>query len=135
MIPTKPAFGLVFSLLPILYVGGLLWYFVDFTGGSFAFASDIGLGQTKIGLAVIGLLLFIPLVWRMLKAIQGPTAGGSEPRKPGPSDDDDNGGFDADAVIAKYLVGRPLSTSPSASQSIQDQHTRAGGTVFGRRSQ
>jgi hypothetical protein len=90
----KSWFGLVGAVLPVAYCGGLLYYFLDFSG-SVGQAKAIGLGPTLLGLGIVGLLLCIPLLIRIVRLVA---------RSPGR--DDDTNGFDADAVIARYKANQ-----------------------------
>jgi hypothetical protein len=107
------AFKLILSLLPLVYIGGLLFYFTGFNGwneGSLA----TGLGPTVLGLGAIGLLLCIPLFYRLLKMLITPRGPGKEPAE--------EPAFDADAALARYLARKaaageampePLTDTPS----------------------
>ena len=91
------------ALLPVLYCGGLLYYFFD-VGGSIENVEAIGLGPTVLGLGAVGLLFCIPLALKILRLRRvlkspGPGGGGT----PGDHDGDD-GGAAADAVIARYMA-------------------------------
>jgi len=92
--------GVIGALIPVLYCGGLLYYFLD-VAGSVQEAEEIGLGPTVLGLSAVGLLFSIPLILKVLRLFR-------RLRPPGSNggDDDDNGGFDADAAIARYLARR-----------------------------
>ena len=96
----KSIFGVTGALLPVLYCGGLLYYFLDLSG-SVQQATDIGLGPTVLGLGVVGLLFSIPLILKVMRIFARPRPPGS-----GPSPGDDEDGFDADAAIARYMAQR-----------------------------
>ena len=98
----KSILGVAGALLPVLYCGGLVYYFVDFSG-SMREAQEIGLGPTVLGLGAIGLLLSIPLILKVLRLV----AKSTPPRRP-----DDDGGFDADAVIARYKSRQAEEPTP-----------------------
>jgi hypothetical protein len=51
---------------PILYCGGLLYYFLDFSG-SVQEAEMDGLGPTLLGLGVVGLLFCIPFIVKIVR--------------------------------------------------------------------
>ena len=86
----KTASGLIKALVPVLYFGGLLYYFFDVSGGSIENANMIGLGPTLLGLGIVGLIFCIPLAIRIARILNGPrTPGsGSGPSRPGLDDDD-----------------------------------------------
>lgn len=113
----KSAFGLIRAVLPVLYCGGLLYYFLDF--GSWQNIMDMGLGPTVLGLGLVGLLFCIPLVLKIVRIFARPRSPGSGPDKP-----DDENGFDADAAIARYLAQRSAETGPSPSPAPRAQQTR-----------
>lgn len=127
------AFKLILSLLPLVYIGGLLFYFTGFSGWSEG-PMATGLGPTVLGLGAIGLLFCIPLVVRLLKLVitpRGPaSAKGREPEEEASS-------FDADAALARYLArkaaaGEAMPEAPVASfpQAQDDAPPRP---VFGRK--
>ena len=98
--------GVLSALMPVVYCGGLLYYFLDLSG-SVQEAEEIGLGPTVLGLGAVGLLFSIPLILKILRLFRKPRppgVGGGRPM----GDDDDDGGFDADAVIARYLARRAV---------------------------
>jgi hypothetical protein len=98
----KSIFGVAKAVVPVLYCGYLLYYFVD-AGGSEQGIWDIGLGPTVIGLAAVGLLFSIPLILKLVRMFKGPRT-----PKPGGNtradDEDDDSGAAADAIIARYLA-------------------------------
>ena len=109
----KTAFGLTRALFPVVYFCGLLFYFLDVSGGSIHQAWEIGLGPTILGLGLVGLLFCIPLairIVRILNSARAPGSGGG----PGRSAGDDEDGFDADAVVARYLAQRPAEAVPAS---------------------
>jgi hypothetical protein len=133
----KSVFGVTRALLPVLYCGGLVFYFMRAGGGSFESANMIGLGPTIVGLAAVGFLLCIPLILRVGKLFNGPPAAGSGPH---PKDDDDDAGFDADAAIARYMASKRAEesvTGPPVSRPAPRPASNGGGparpTGFGRR--
>jgi hypothetical protein len=71
----KSAFGVISALLPVVYFGGLLYYFFD-QAGSLQQADDMGLSPTLLGLRVVGLLFCVPLIYRILKLFNGPRSPG-----------------------------------------------------------
>jgi hypothetical protein len=94
--------------MPVLYCGVLLYYFFDISG-SLHGAKEIGLSPTLLGLAVVGLLFCIPLVIKIRRIFAPPPSPGS-----GPDSHADEGGFDADAAIARYVAQRSAAGSPAA---------------------
>lgn len=121
------AFKLILSLLPLVYIGGLLFYFTGFSGWSDGALAE-GLGPTVLGLGAVGLLLCAPVIYRLLKfAItpRGPVAtkGSLElPEEPA---------FDADAALARYMARK------AAGQGVEllpeTPAAEAPRPVFGRR--
>jgi hypothetical protein len=109
----KTAFGLTRALFPVVYFCGLLFYFLDVSGGSIHQAWEIGLGPTILGLGFVGLLFCIPLALRIVRILNGPRAPGSGPGR-SMRNDDDNDGFDAEAVVARYLAQRPAEAVPTS---------------------
>lgn len=118
----RDVFGALGALLPILYCGGLYFYFRD-VAGSPENELNLGLRPTLWGLSVVGLLLCIPLLFKILKIFRRPPP----PRLDGrgrldTSAADDKSGSDADAVIARYLArhaateGQLVSNAPISSQ-------------------
>ena len=70
-------------------------------------AEEIGLGPTLLGLGAVGLLFCIPLIVKIVRLFAGPRSPGSGGRGgPDASTHDDEGGFDADAVVARYMARR-----------------------------
>jgi hypothetical protein len=111
----KSVFGVAGALVPILYCGGLIYYFLDVTG-SVEEAKMDGLGPTLLGLGTVGLFFCIPLIVKIVRIFAGPRSPGSGGRG-GPDAPDDDGGFDADAVVARYMARRSAEApagSPAA---------------------
>jgi hypothetical protein len=108
--------GVLGALLPIVYCGGLLFYFAGF-GKETKTLEAGGLGSTILGLGVVGLLFCIPLVFKIAKLFARSRAGG------GP--DAPSGGLDPDAMIARYMA-KQAATGASDSAAAP----RAG---FGRK--
>ena len=116
MLSVKSVVGVIGGLLAVLYFGGLLYYFVG-TAGSIETAQEIGLGPTLLGLGLIGLVFCIVLIARIVRIFfpRGASATGGR-GDPGASTKDDEGAFDADAVIARHMARRPAeaaSTTPT----------------------
>lgn len=122
----KAVFGVIGALMPVLYFGYLIYYFVD-VSGSLREAETNGLGPILIGLGIFAALLCIPLLIKIVRLFvtqRAPRSGG--PDDPGPSGHD--GGFDADAVVARYLAERRSEPAPA-----RDSSSAARRTGFGRR--
>lgn len=125
------AFKLILSLLPLVYIGGLLFYFTGFNGWSDGPIAS-GLGPTVLGLGAIGLLFCIPLVFRLLKLVikpRGPTSAKANEPAEEPA-------FDADAALARYLArkaasGEPMPEAPQAAAFPREEN--APRPVFGRK--
>src|ERR1700744_6200372 len=97
----SPGFWGIRAIVPVVFLGGLFFYFLHTGGGSFAGAEAIGLGPTLLGLGILTLLFSIPLIYGILRLILSrPRAPGSGTRDP----DDGESHFDADAMIARYLA-------------------------------
>ena len=113
----KSVFGVIGALVPILYCGGLLYYFLDLSG-SVQEAEQDGLGPTLLGLGIVGLLFCIPLIVKIVRIFAGPRSPGSGGRGgPDASTHDGEGGFDADAAVARYMARRSAEAaarSPAA---------------------
>jgi hypothetical protein len=114
----KSIVGVVGAVLAVLYCGRLLFYFYD-VSGSIEDAQKVGLGPTMMGLGAIGLLFVIILVVKVARMIRGPRSPGSGRRgSPNAPTQDDDGGFDADAAIARYVALRSTDAAaavPAAS--------------------
>ena len=126
------AFKLILSLLPLVYIGGLLFYFTSFGGWSDGVLAT-GLGPTVLGLAAIGLLLCIPLIFRLLKLAITPR--GPSGSKGGDLEEEAESSFEADAALARYLArkaaaGEPMPDPSHASVPHGDGQPRP---VFGRK--
>lgn len=126
------AFKLILSLLPLVYIGGLLFYFTG-QGGWSDGPLATGLGPTVLGLGAIGLLFCIPLVFRLLKLVINPrgpvSAKANEPVE--------EPAFDADAALARYLArkaaaGEAVPEAPAAAPSFPRDES-AVRPVFGRK--
>jgi hypothetical protein len=101
------------ALPPIIYCGGLLYFFLN-QSGSVEDAEAIGLGPTLLGLATVGLFFCAVFVGALLWKFGRPRSPGAGGRGgPGGSDDGD-GALDADAVIARYMAERAPQTDPES---------------------
>ncbi|MBU0825882.1 MAG: hypothetical protein KKA44_07120 [Alphaproteobacteria bacterium] len=100
--------GIMVGLIPILYIGWLLYYFVGVGGGTAEGVAGIGLGPTVIGLSIVGLLFALPLIIKLLRATTGvnrvPGASFDAKLKPGEVVVEPE--FDADAAFASYMRKR-----------------------------
>jgi len=109
----KIGLGVIGALFPIVYCGGLLYYFIHISG-SVQEAADIGLGPTLLGLAAVGLLFCVLLVVRIVWIFVGQRPHGSGGRGgPNASTHEGEGEFDADAVVARYMARRPAEATAS----------------------
>jgi hypothetical protein len=132
-------FGVASALMPVLYCGVLAYYFLDISG-SVQNVEDNGLGPTEIGLAAIGLVFCIPMILKVIRLF-------SRPRSPGPDGEngpdapppDDQGGFDADAAIARYMAQRAVeataapAAAPVTARPAPHNNAPAARPGFGRR--
>jgi len=113
----KSVFGVIGTLAAILYCGRLLYYFIDLTG-SVQEAQTQGLGSTLLGLAAVGLFFGILLIVKIVRMFARPHSPGSGGRGgQDASTHDGEGGFDADAVLARYMAKRSAEAalgSPAA---------------------
>lgn len=95
-----------FALIPAVYIGGLIWYFMGFGGGSAEGLVAIGLGPTVAGLTIVGIILTLPLLVKLLGFATGAN------RVPGArvmvigDTLPETEGFDADAALASYMSKR-----------------------------
>jgi hypothetical protein len=104
------SFGFIGMLLPLLYFGGLLYYFSGVGGGTLQGIIDIGLGPTMLGLGVLGLLFAIKPLYILFRFVIGLITGAGVTPRPASSasttDDASSDGFDAEDAIARYLRNR-----------------------------
>lgn len=109
----QSVFGVIGALLPVLYCGGLVYYFFN-VSGSMEDVETNGLGPTVIGLGAVGLLFCIPLILKLVRLFAGPRSPGSDGRGgPDASAPDDADGFDAEAAVARYMAQRPANAAPN----------------------
>jgi hypothetical protein len=106
----KSVFGVIRALVPVLYCGGLLYYFLH-VSGSVQEAEMEGLGPTLLGLGAVGLLFCIPLIVKIVRIFARPRSPGSGPDA---STRNDESGFDVDAAIARYKAWRSQEAAPNA---------------------
>jgi hypothetical protein len=93
------------ALIPVAYIGFLLWHFMGVGGNSAEGIVGIGLGPTVLGLSIIALLFLIGPLVKLIRVGTGAN------RVPGASVKLDDGlpateGFDADAALARYMTQR-----------------------------
>jgi hypothetical protein len=132
----KSGLGVAGAVIPVLYCGGLYYYFSNvetFTG-----VPVLGdeLGATKLGLAIVGLLFVIPLAWKIYRLANPPAKPGSgKGARAADPLEGERSDFDPDAAIARYLANRPEAAeqpqSPPASFGVARPAPRPGG--FGRK--
>ena len=119
----KSVFGVIGAVVPVLYCGGLLYYFLDLSG-SVQEAEQDGLGPTLLGLGIVGLLFCIPLIVKIVRIFAGPRSPGSGGRG-GPDASTHDGEFDADAAVARYMARRSAEAAPG-SPAAPPAHERGG---------
>ena len=109
----KPVLGVIGALLPVLYCGYLLYFFLD--GTTVQEAKEIGLGPTLLGLGIVGLLFTIAVIVKVAlifsRSRPPESDGRGGPKAPA---QDDEGTFDADAVLARYMARRSTEAGPDA---------------------
>lgn len=121
----KSVFGVFGALLPVVYCGSLLYYFLDLSG-SMDEAVTNGLGPTVVGLGAVGMLCCIPLLIKVVGMFNGARSG---PRQRTASANEAEGEFDADAVLAGYMAKQANTTAAPA----HDGSEPAARTTFGRK--
>lgn len=119
------AVKLILSLLPLAYIGWMLFHFTSFEGWSDGPLAG-GLGPTVLGLGAIGLIFCIPLVVKLLKMALAPSA--KVKVKPG-VELDEGPAFDADAALARYLERKSAGLGSAEIPNAED----APRPVFGRK--
>ena len=112
---------MIAALVPVVYCGGLVYYFLG-VGGSFDGVAAIGLGPTVVGLSAVGLLFCIPLFVKIVRIFSGgprflglSMRGGADA-----SAHERDGTFDADAVLARYMArtsAEAAAGAPAASNA------------------
>jgi len=121
----RSVLGVLRAVVPVVYCGGLVYFFYD-QAGSIEQVKAEGLGPTLLGLGVVGLLLCIPLMVSIVRLIAGRRPPGSDGRGgPGTPNGDDDSGFDADAVVARYMAQRSAEAvaGPSAAPPARSGQT------------
>jgi hypothetical protein len=115
--------------------GDAACYFLDLSG-SVEQAKMDGLGPTLLGLGAVGLLFCIPLIVKIVRIFAGPRSPGSGGRGgPDGSTHDSEGGFDADAALARYMAGRSEEAvaGPPVAPPTHDGRGLATRPSFGRK--
>ena len=133
----KSGFGVLLALVPVVYCGGLIYYFLH-GAGSIEDAKAIGLGPTLLGLTVVGLLFCIPVIVRIvwiIMAARSPGSGGRGGSSGSKHDGDNEGESDADAVVARYMARRPAEPTPNSAATTPAHQggAPAARPTFGRR--
>lgn len=100
--------GIIGGLIPLVWIGWLLYHFVGVGGGTAEGVAGIGLGPTVIGLSIIGLLFALPLIIKLLRAATGVNRvpGASFEAKLKPGEVVVEPAFDPDAAFASYMRKR-----------------------------
>lgn len=107
----KSSMSLIGMLLPLLYFGGLIYYFSGVGGGTLQGIIDIGLGPTMFGLSALGLLFAIKPVMLLIRFLAGLSGGATpapSPRRNSADTDESLGSsdFNADDALARYIAKR-----------------------------
>ena len=127
----RPVFGVIRAVVPVVYCGGLLYYFYN-QAGSIEQAKEMGLGPALLDLTVIGLLLCIPLIVKLVFIF----IAWRTPRRRGDANTPDGGhGFDADAAVARYMARQSAEAAPG-SRPAPPAHQSGGSAsrpTFGRK--
>jgi hypothetical protein len=105
----KSVVSIIGTVAAILYCGWLLSYFYD-VSGSLEEAQRDGLMPTLLGLGTVGLIFCVVLIVKIARMFAGPRSPGSGGR--GGAMVDGESGFDADAVVARYMARRAAEPSP-----------------------
>jgi hypothetical protein len=103
--------GVIGALIPLIYIGFMLYHFVGVGGGTAEGVAGIGLGPTVIGLSIVGLLFALPLIIKLLRVTTGVNRvpGASFDAKLKPGEVVVEPAFDADAAFANYMRNRDAS--------------------------
>ena len=102
----KSVFAVLGAAVPVVYCGGLAYFFLS-SAGSWDETMSIGLGPTVVGLGAVGLFFCIPLLVKFVGAFN------SRPSRPSASTSTQEAGedFDADAVVARYMASKKSAQS------------------------
>ena len=131
----RSGFGVIRAVVPIVYCGGLIYYFVDLSGSMEEAKAD-GLGPTVLGLGAVGVLFSIPLIMKIVRLFAGPRSPGSSGHgRPDAPTPDGESGFDADAAVARYMERRSTEAGPVSPTSPPAREGGAPATrsSFGRK--
>lgn len=102
----KALFGVLAALVPVVYCGGLVYYFYGLSG-SMDDVWRMGLGPTVIGLSIVGVLFCIAVLVKIVRIFIQPRSPGSGGRGGGDGwTPDGESGFDADDAVARYMARR-----------------------------
>jgi hypothetical protein len=126
----KTVFGILSALLPVAYCAWLFSYFLNM-GGSTENVVGMGLGPTVFGLGAIGLLLCIPLLYRILRAVTGSgraKADRESGAEAGTAALEAESDFDVDAALARYMAKKEsgLVEAPPVEAVIRPSFGRKG---------
>ena len=127
----KTVIGILGALVPVVYCGWLLTYFLN-VGGTADGVVGIGLGPTVLGLGAIGLLLCIPLLFKIMKAVTGSgrkaEKGSGAEAQTAASDSEPEPSFDADAALARYMAKKAsgLVEAPPVEPGVRPAFGRKG---------
>jgi hypothetical protein len=118
-----------------VYCGWLDYYFIH-QSGSLKGVENEGLGPTVVGLGIVGLIFLIVFIVK-LALIFGSVRSTRSSGRDGPNGPagDDDGGFDADAVIARYMARQAAeaATNPPSIPTRPAGGGPAGRPGFGRK--
>jgi hypothetical protein len=133
MNPFKSAVGIIGALIPVVYCGGLIYYFVN-GFGSVSEAQANGLGPTLLGLAVVGGLFCIALLVKIVRIILAARATPASGRR-ARSDTSAERDFDADEVIARHMARQSAQATADSpmTPSAHDPGAPANRPTFGRK--
>ena len=107
----RGVFAWLAALIPVAWIGYLLWHFIGVGGNTAQGVVGIGLGPTVLGLSIIALLFLIGPLIKLIRVASGSN------RVPGSSVKVDDTlpateGFDADAAFAHYMSKRVENPTP-----------------------
>lgn len=102
---TKNWFGLVGAALPVLFCGGLLFYFST-VRGAFGGLLDGQLGPTMFGLGVFFVLFLVVFLLKLWKLAGGASRASTPAARAAAAVDAARSDFDADAAFERYMARR-----------------------------
>ena len=108
-------FRWLLALIPVVWIGYLLWHFAGVGGNTAQGIVGIGLGPTVLGLSIIALLFLIGPLVKLIRA----ASGGNRIPGAGVKVGDDlptTEGFDADAAFANYMSKRAEGPPPAVEE-------------------